>query len=48
MPADFLCGQRIYEPSRCGWAWVGFVVAEKADVEPLIERTIRIKLRYVR
>ena len=35
-----------YEPSRCGWAWVGFVRAEKEDVEPLIKRMIRIKPRY--
>ena len=35
-----------YEPSRCGWAWVGFVRAEKEDVEPLIERMVCIKPRY--
>ena len=44
---------------RAGWlfvraedvgavAWVGFVVAEKTDVEPLLERMVRIKPRYLK
>ena len=29
------CAGRMSEPARCGWACVGFAVAEKVDVEPL-------------
>ena len=37
-----------YWVSPCRWGWLGFVVAEKGDVAPLIERLVRIKPRYLR
>ena len=38
----------LYRVLPCRWGWVDFERAEKADVEPLIERMERIKPRYLR